>query len=59
MRIGIAVDVDTSFDGVEAVGSEEAALQGVVVARVEILQSGLGIIALVDMALAIDGDGAL
>ena len=56
MRIGIAVDVGTGFDGVEAVGGEEAAFKGVVIAGMEILQAGFGVIALVDIAFAVDGD---
>ena len=52
-RIGVAVDVDPCEGGVPGVGGEEAAEQRVVVAGVEVLQSGLGVVGFSDIGLAV------
>ena len=57
-RIGVAVDVDAGEGAVECVGGEEAAEQRVVIAGVQILQSGLGVVGLADIGLAV-ADGRI
>jgi hypothetical protein len=37
--VGVAVEVDAGEDGVPGVGGEEAAGEGVVISRVEVLQA--------------------
>ena len=50
--IGVAVDVDAWQHRIVAVGGQEPSQHRVVVAGVEILQAGLGVVLLVDPALA-------
>ncbi len=52
-RIGVPVDIYPRQGRVPGVGGEEAAELGIVVSRVEILQAGFGIEALVDVTLAL------
>ena len=51
--IGITVEVDPCQDWIKGVGGEEASEVGIIVSGMEILQPGLGIIAFIDIGLAI------
>src|SRR5207248_1152403 len=47
--VGVAIDVDAREDRVPGVGREEMTERRVVVARVQVLQAGLGVVALVNV----------